>query len=72
MSTTTPTLPVRLLHTAYPCCGRKSTFPVEAARYLRKCPTCGARWRVLRTTSAPTDFSRRLGVRLDRLEWQRR
>lgn len=74
MTATTTAAPVRvaLLHTEYPCCGQRSRFPVEAASYLRRCPVCQAKWRVLRTTSAPSNFSVRLGVRFDVLKWERR
>jgi hypothetical protein len=67
-----PAARVVLLHAAFPCCGQKSRFTTEAAQYLRKCSRCGAKWRVLRTTSPASEFADRLGVRFDRLEWQRR
>ena len=63
---------ITLLHTAYPCCRQRSRFPTEAARYLRQCPLCGARWRVLRSTPSPSAFSIRIGMRIDVLTWERR
>jgi hypothetical protein len=72
---TTPEAPderITLLHAAYPCCQKRSRFPTEASRYLRRCPTCGKRWRVLRSTPSPSAFALRLGLRIDVLTWERR
>lgn len=63
---------VKLLHTAYPCCGKRSRFPTVAGRYLRRCRICGVRWRVLRSSPPPSTFARSLGVRIDVLTWERR
>ena len=67
-----PTERITLLHTAYPCCHQRSRFPTEASRYLRRCPSCGKRWLVLRSTPSPSAFSIRLGLRIDVLTWERR
>lgn len=62
---------VFLLHRTFPCCGGRSRFLVEADSYERRCRTCGQGWTVRRITRAPSDFARRLAVRVDTLEWER-
>ena len=63
--------PVSILHRRFPCCGGRSRFIVDAPAYDRTCRSCGQVWTVRRIARPPSDFARRLGRRIDALEWER-
>jgi hypothetical protein len=66
-----PASRVFLLHRTFPCCGGRSLACAVGVTCRRKCRTCGALWTVRRVTRAPSEFAKRLAVRVDVLEWER-